>query len=50
MSFLLHAFGWLGDLVGAECTGCGHETKYHHAIAYGSWHCDKCGGAHHIQK
>jgi len=44
MSFFLHIFAPFGDLFGITCTGCGHETKYHHAVGYGAWHCDKCGG------
>ena len=41
---LLHTFAPVGDLLGVKCTGCGHETRYHHAVSYGAWNCDICGG------
>ena len=44
MSFFMHILHPLGNLLGIKCTGCGHETKYHHAANYGSWICDICGG------
>ena len=40
----LHITAPIGDALGVRCTGCGHKTIYHHAVNFGSWNCDKCGG------
>ena len=44
MSFLLHLFAPIGDLFDMSCTACGHSTRRHHAVNYGAWRCDDCGG------
>ena len=41
---LLHTLAPIGDALGVRCTGCGHETRYHHAVHFGAWNCDICGG------
>ena len=44
MSFFLHLFAPIGDIFNVKCTACGHSTRSHHAINYGAWRCDDCGG------
>ena len=39
----LERLHWLGNLLGAPCTACGHGTNCHYSVGYGVWKCDYCG-------
>ena len=38
----LEIFKPVGDIVGAKCTRCRHETKFHSKIVSGKYKCEKC--------
>ncbi len=39
----MHALHPVGNLLGVECTACGHRTSSHDAVGYGVWKCNTCG-------
>ena len=39
----MHVLHPIGDMLGVECTACGHPTRYHNAVGYGVWKCNSCG-------
>lgn len=40
---IMHALRPIGDMLGIECTACGHLTRNHYSLSKGIWKCNSCG-------